>query len=87
MIETSSSFYYSRIRLKQNKYPVLFLTQGSHSQYDDYLDPRTRTVAAATYFASMAEILGINPIAEDLLRDPSLVKLVKEKFKLVLFCW
>jgi hypothetical protein len=44
-------------------------------------------VANATYFAAMSEILGVNPIAEDLLRDPSLVKLVKEKFKLILFCW
>jgi len=48
---------------------------------------RTRTVANATYFAAMTEILGVNSIAEDLLRDTSLVRLVKEKFKLILFTW
>ena len=80
-------FSHNSIRLKQNRYPVLFLTQGVHSKYDDYLDPRTRSVANATYFASMTDILGVNAIAEDLLQEPDLVQLVKEKFKLVLFCW
>ena len=48
-----------RIRLKQNRYPVLLLTQGINSKYDDYLDPRTWTIENGSSFVAMAEILGI----------------------------
>lgn len=74
------------VRLKQNKYPLLFLTQGQTDKYPPYLDTRTASIPMATYFALSAGLLGINVHAEDLLRDFSLINFVKEH-KLVLFCW
>ncbi|XP_077486025.1 glycerophosphocholine phosphodiesterase GPCPD1-like [Amblyomma americanum] len=74
------------IRLKQNKYPLLFLTQGQTEKYPPYLDTRTSTIHMATYFALCTHILGINVHTEDLLREPSLIGFVKER-KLILFCW
>ena len=47
-----------RIRLKQNRYPVLLLTQGINSKYDDLFDPRTWTIENGSHFVAMAEILG-----------------------------
>jgi len=74
------------IRLKQNKYPVMFLTQGITSRYSDYHDPRTRSIPMAVNFARHAGLLGINVHTEDILRDPTQVVLVQEQ-GLVLFCW
>ena len=75
-----------RIRLKQNRYPVLLLTQGVNTKYDDYMDPRTWTIAKGSNFVSMLEILGVNVMAEDIQRDPSQVQMVKEKGQ-VIFVW
>lgn len=74
------------IRLKQNKYPVVFLTQGITSKYPTYHDPRCQTVPMAMRHALAADILGINVHTEDILRDPSQVKLVKD-VGLIIFCW
>jgi len=76
----------SMIRLKQNKYPVMFLTQGITSKYPPYHDERCQTVPMAVHFAVSLGILGINAHTEDLLRDQSQVSLVKQA-GLVLFCW
>ncbi|KYQ47374.1 Putative glycerophosphocholine phosphodiesterase GPCPD1 [Trachymyrmex zeteki] len=74
------------IRLKQNKYPVVFLTQGITSKYPTYHDPRCQTIPMAMRHALAADILGINVHTEDILRDPSQVKLVKDT-GLIIFCW
>ncbi|KAH6946008.1 hypothetical protein HPB50_011128 [Hyalomma asiaticum] len=74
------------IRLKQNKYPLLFLTQGQTEKYPPYLDTRTSTIQMGTYFALCTHILGINVHTEELLREPSLITFIKEH-KLILFCW
>ncbi|KAK9303732.1 hypothetical protein QLX08_004618 [Tetragonisca angustula] len=74
------------IRLKQNKYPVVFLTQGITSKYPTYHDPRCQTVPMAVRHALAADILGINVHTEDILRDPSQVKFVKDA-GLIIFCW
>lgn len=74
------------IRLKQNKYPVVFLTQGVTSKYPTYHDPRCQTIPMAVRHALAADILGINVHTEDILRDPSQVKLVKDA-GLIIFCW
>ncbi|KAL1123856.1 hypothetical protein AAG570_001626 [Ranatra chinensis] len=76
----------SMIRLKQNKYPVMFLTQGITDKYPAYHDPRCQNVPMAVHFALNMGILGINVHTEDLLRDSSQVTLVK-RAGLVLFCW
>ncbi|XP_033229082.1 glycerophosphocholine phosphodiesterase GPCPD1-like [Belonocnema kinseyi] len=74
------------IRLKQNKYPVVFLTQGETIKYPTYHDPRCQTIPMAMRHALAADILGINVHTEDILRDPSQVKLVKDS-GLIIFCW
>jgi glycerophosphocholine phosphodiesterase GPCPD1 len=77
---------FGRIRLKQNRYPVLLLTQGVNSKYDNYMDPRTWTIANGSNYASMSDILGLNAMAEDIQRDTSQVQMVKERGQ-VIFVW
>lgn len=74
------------IQLKQNKYPVVFLTQCITPKYLAYYDPRCLTVAMAVHFAVSTNILGINVHTEELLRDSSQINLVRAA-NLVLFCW
>ncbi|XP_018494954.1 glycerophosphocholine phosphodiesterase GPCPD1 [Galendromus occidentalis] len=74
------------IRHKQNKYPLLFLTQGVTEKYPPYQDPRTESVFMASYFAKSINILGINAHTEELLKNLELISLVKSK-KLIMFCW
>ena len=75
-----------RVRSKQNKYPVLFLTQGVNTKYEDYRDPRTWSIPMAAKFVDMAEIFGINAFSEDILRDSSQVAMVKNRGQ-ILFVW
>lgn len=65
----------SMIRNKQNKYPVMFLTQGDTSKYSPYNDPRCWNVKSAVSFAKMVDILGVNLHTEDILRDAKLVSI------------
>ncbi|KAG8177265.1 hypothetical protein JTE90_021266 [Oedothorax gibbosus] len=74
------------VRLKQNKYPLLFLTQGETIKYPPYLDTRTASIPMATHFALNTGLLGIDVHAEDLIRDPSHIPFVKDH-NLILFCW
>ncbi|KAI4464164.1 glycerophosphoryl diester phosphodiesterase [Holotrichia oblita] len=74
------------IRLKQNKYPVMFLTQGQTTKYPQYDDPRCWTITSAVQFANMIEILGLCPHTEDILRDPTLVQHGLNA-GMVMFCW
>ncbi|XP_033861038.2 glycerophosphocholine phosphodiesterase GPCPD1-like isoform X2 [Acipenser ruthenus] len=74
------------VRQKQNKYPILFLTQGFSEVYPELIDLRSRTTSIAMSFAQSEDILGINVHTEDLLRNIDYIKEVKSK-GLVLFCW
>lgn len=74
------------LRYKQNRYPVMFLTIGSSSKYQRYMDPRGNAMETAVWHAVAMQLLGIVAHTEDLLRDPSQVNLAKER-GLVLFCW
>ncbi|XP_034474315.1 glycerophosphocholine phosphodiesterase GPCPD1 [Drosophila innubila] len=74
------------LRYKQNRYPVMFLTIGSSSKYQKYMDPRGNAMETAVWHAVAMQLLGIVAHTEDLLRDPSQVNLAKER-GLVLFCW
>ncbi|XP_074065597.1 glycerophosphocholine phosphodiesterase GPCPD1 isoform X1 [Macrotis lagotis] len=74
------------IRHKQNKFPVLFLTQGQSNIYPELMDLRSRSTSFAMSFAEFENLLGINVHSEDLLRNPSYVEEAKSK-NLVIFCW
>ncbi|XP_068621611.1 glycerophosphocholine phosphodiesterase GPCPD1-like [Battus philenor] len=74
------------VRNKQNKYPVMFLTVGVTNKYQPYRDPRCLTIPAAVQNAVSSDILGIVVHTEDLLRDPTQVKLATDA-GLVIFCW
>lgn len=74
------------LRTKQNKYPVLLLTQGKSGKYTEYIDPRTWNIPNASWFVETADILGISVIAEEFMCDPNQVKLLKSRGQ-VIFCW
>ncbi|XP_067845524.1 glycerophosphocholine phosphodiesterase GPCPD1 isoform X2 [Heptranchias perlo] len=76
----------SMIRQKQNKYPVLFLTQGYSNIYPELMDLRCRTTPFAMSFAQSENILGVNVHTEDLLRNLDYIQQAKSK-GLVIFCW
>lgn len=61
------------IRFKQNKYPVMFLTQGETTKYQHYDDPRCWNIKSGVQFVNMSEMLGLCAHTEDILRDSSLV--------------
>ncbi|XP_023327915.1 glycerophosphocholine phosphodiesterase GPCPD1 isoform X2 [Eurytemora carolleeae] len=71
---------------KQNLYPVLLLTQGRTSRYEDYLDPRTRSIPAAVWFCKMVGLLGISARADEVIKNPGHIDLVKSQGQ-ILFTW
>ena len=46
-----------RLKLKQNRYPVLFLTQGVTSRYAPFIDDRANSSEIAVNFAAANKIL------------------------------
>uniref|UniRef100_A0A2P2I1B8 Glycerophosphocholine phosphodiesterase GPCPD1-like n=1 Tax=Hirondellea gigas TaxID=1518452 RepID=A0A2P2I1B8_9CRUS len=76
----------SMLRLKQNRYPVLFLTQGASEHWSPYDDMRCQSIRLAVLYATTADILGINLHTEDLLRDASQMELALQN-NLIVFCW
>lgn len=61
------------LRIKQNLYPVMFLSQGVTDRYDRLHDPRTDTIENAVFHSCTNELLGIVAHTEDLLRDATQV--------------
>lgn len=61
------------LRLKQNTYPVMFLTQGVTIRYPSYHDLRCNSIPAAIYHSLSSSLLGIVVHTEDLLRDSTQV--------------
>ncbi|XP_037078748.1 glycerophosphocholine phosphodiesterase GPCPD1-like [Pollicipes pollicipes] len=74
------------LRLKQNRFPVLFLTQGETNQWPPYLDTRTQTLEMSLLFARSAQILGVNVFSGVLLKQPEFVKHAQAQ-GLIVFCW
>lgn len=61
------------LRLKQNLYPVMFLSQGISDRYEMFHDPRGDTIENAVFHANTHELLGIVAHTIDLLRDTNQV--------------
>ncbi|WAR31646.1 GPCP2-like protein [Mya arenaria] len=76
----------SMLRLKQNVFPVLFLSQADTSRYVPYAGIRTQSVVMATEFALSAGLLGVDVISDMLVKDMSQIRYVKDA-GLVLFVW
>lgn len=74
------------LKKKQNRFPILFLTQGQSQKYPPYKDFRTLSIPAAIKFACAEHLVGINVHTEDLLRDASWVAETK-RAGLLIFCW
>lgn len=51
------NFFFFRLKMKQNRYPVLFLTQGVTTRYPSYDDPRCHTIKTAVYHSSCHDLL------------------------------
>lgn len=52
--------------MKQNKYPVMFLTQGITQRYPPYSDNRMSTIENAVKFANSADLLVRIGLLDDL---------------------
>ncbi|TKS75918.1 Glycerophosphocholine phosphodiesterase GPCPD1 [Collichthys lucidus] len=73
------------VRQKQNKYPILFLTQGISDKYPELMDIRCQTTQIAISFAQSENILGISGHTEELLKNLSFIGDAQSK-GLVVFC-
>nr|XP_020488124.1 glycerophosphocholine phosphodiesterase GPCPD1 isoform X1 [Labrus bergylta]XP_020488125.1 glycerophosphocholine phosphodiesterase GPCPD1 isoform X1 [Labrus bergylta]XP_020488126.1 glycerophosphocholine phosphodiesterase GPCPD1 isoform X1 [Labrus bergylta]XP_020488127.1 glycerophosphocholine phosphodiesterase GPCPD1 isoform X1 [Labrus bergylta]XP_020488128.1 glycerophosphocholine phosphodiesterase GPCPD1 isoform X1 [Labrus bergylta] len=76
----------SMVRQKQNKYPILFLTQGISVKYPELMDIRCQTTQIAMSFAQSENILGISAHTEELLKNLSFIADAQSK-GLVVFSW
>ncbi|XP_067662543.1 putative glycerophosphocholine phosphodiesterase GPCPD1 homolog 2 [Haliotis asinina] len=74
------------LQMKQNKYPVLFLSNGPTLKYSPYTDYRAREFDAGIKFALAYGLLGVDFQAEGLLKDLSLIKKT-HSMGLVMFVW
>ncbi|RWS27319.1 glycerophosphocholine phosphodiesterase GPCPD1-like protein [Leptotrombidium deliense] len=76
------------LRLKQNKYLVLYLTHGNPSRYLGLktVDRRMWTVEIASYYAQCMNFVGVNCNVRCLMENMSLVDFVSSR-NLLLFCF
>uniref|UniRef100_A0A672T186 Glycerophosphocholine phosphodiesterase GPCPD1-like n=1 Tax=Sinocyclocheilus grahami TaxID=75366 RepID=A0A672T186_SINGR len=74
------------VRQKQNKYPILFLTQGVTDLYPELMDIRCQSTKIAMSFAQSENILGISAHTDELLRNMAFIREAQSK-GLVVFCW
>ncbi|PVD33152.1 hypothetical protein C0Q70_08601 [Pomacea canaliculata] len=74
------------LQMKQNKYPVLFLSNGPTVRYTPYCNWRCKTFNHGISFAMAEGLLGVNFQAEGLIRDIPLIQHI-QSLGLVLFVW
>eukprot|EP01028_Stygiella_incarcerata_P009824 TRINITY_DN4807_c0_g1_i1.p1 TRINITY_DN4807_c0_g1~~TRINITY_DN4807_c0_g1_i1.p1 ORF type:complete len:805 (+),score=184.84 TRINITY_DN4807_c0_g1_i1:243-2417(+) len=81
------------LKMKQFRYPVLFLSGAGFDFGEDFFDPdidfddyRCRTVEAAIFFARHADLDGVSLCARSILLRPDVVKMAKE-WGLLCFSW
>lgn len=74
------------VRNKQNKYPILFLTQGIGVKYPEMMDIRCQSTQIAISFAQSENILGISAHTEELLKHLNYIEEAQSK-GLVVFSW
>ncbi|KAI0230939.1 Glycerophosphocholine phosphodiesterase GPCPD1 [Lamellibrachia satsuma] len=74
------------VRLKQNRYPVIFLCQGASKVYPPYNDIRTHSLQNAFSFARAERLLGVAPFSDELLQHVEMISWAKT-YGLVIFTW
>ncbi|XP_055856167.1 glycerophosphocholine phosphodiesterase GPCPD1-like [Episyrphus balteatus] len=74
------------VRMKQNMFPVIFLTLGSTDKWPAYEDPRCKDIETAATNSQVFELAGVAAHAEDILKDPSVVRLATDLGQKV-FLW
>ncbi|XP_014663567.1 PREDICTED: glycerophosphocholine phosphodiesterase GPCPD1-like [Priapulus caudatus] len=74
------------LQLKQNKYPVMLLSQGAHGNHVGYEDVRARSPEVCIRLVKCEKLLGVCMYAGDIIRLPQLVTLSKN-LGLVMFTW
>ncbi|KPM02176.1 glycerophosphocholine phosphodiesterase GPCPD1-like protein [Sarcoptes scabiei] len=84
--EAEKSHDLNEVRQKQDRYPVLFLTQGLTTKWTKYENPLNHSIEMAAYLALSMDLFGVAVHAEDIIKDTSLIQFVKSK-SLILFCW
>lgn len=52
------------LRLKQTRFPVIFLSQGLTERYERYMDMRARSVTNGIYFAQAFDLVGLDLILD-----------------------
>lgn len=83
VLESFDADLVAMLRLKQTRFPVVFLSQGMTDKYERYVDLRTRSVRNGIYFAQAFDLAGIDLILDyymesgkklvDFIRDHNLV--------------
>merc|ERR1719168_262353 len=68
---------------KQNKYPVLLLTAGENTKYEDFLDPRTWSIKNGVLFGEMSGLLGLSAMAEAVTRNPLQLEMVRKHQQII----
>lgn len=64
VLESFDADLTAMLRLKQTKFPVIFLSQGMTDSYERYVDTRARSIWNGIYFAQAFDLAGIDLIAE-----------------------
>lgn len=74
------------VRMKQNMFPVIFLTLGTTNKWPAYEDPRCKNIETAASYSQAFELIGVSVHAEDILKDPSMTRLATDLGQKV-FLW
>lgn len=64
VLESFDADLTTMLRLKQNKFPVIFLSQGMTDRYERYVDTRARSIWNGIYFAQAFDLAGIDLISD-----------------------
>ena len=75
------------LRLKQHRYPVLFLSCCINDIYTKYKDIRSRSVAFGTSFVLSEGITGLGLFSTPLLKDPWKVEKARNAGIQAMFMW
>jgi len=77
ILTTFDPFLCSMLRIKQNRFPVLFLTNGLTKKWVPYLDFRTKNTKISAIYAKAENFHGVVVHSEELIEDSKLFEFLK----------